>query len=76
MSVPTAAIDLRTRMRQSVTKILSIFAVILGLVLPCLDTQQHFMFLRYGQTKQIHVGIAVRIFHALVSRLQRQTAIR
>jgi len=64
MNARIAAIVLRTRTKRSVTRIHSIFAVILGLVPPYQDIQLRFIILPRGQTKLTRAAFAAKTFPA------------
>jgi len=64
MSVLTAEIDSKTRMKQKGTRIRSIFGVILGLAQPFPAMLQLSTIHRTDLMKQILAGIAEKIFRA------------
>ena len=66
-NVRTAETDSRTRMRLSVTKILSISAAIRGPALRFLVMRQPFTPPLRGLATRIHADIVDRIFHAVES---------
>jgi hypothetical protein len=64
-NVLTVRTVLRTKMKWNHISMASIFAGILGHVQHFLVTLMHFRIILKSQTRQTHVDIVARIFHAL-----------